>query len=170
MRILTIGLIVFAGWAFLSTYIYVCNIKGLCSEPQTTILAELNLDNAISSEPITSEKATIPTDLVIYFAFDKCDFIPGEKANEYFDVSNAYLNSNLKAMISITGHTDWVGTKEYNQALGLRRAQTMYRYFVRKGIPENRISIESRGEEEPDADNKSEEGRAKNRRSVVTIK
>ncbi len=170
MRILIIGLIVFAGWASLSTYIYVCKIKGLCFEQQTTLATEATPENTIFSEPLTSEKATIPKDLVTYFAFDKSDFIPGEKTNEYFEASNAYLNSNQQAMLNITGHTDWVGTKEYNQALGLRRAQTMHRYFVSKGIPPSRISIESKGEEEPVADNKSDEGQAKNRRSVVTIK
>jgi len=170
MRILIIGFIVFAGWAFLSTYIYVCKIKGLCVETQTTLVAEATPENAIFSEPLASEKATIPKDLVIYFAFDKSDFTPGEMANEYFDASNAYLNSNQQAMLNITGHTDWVGTKEYNQALGLRRAKTMHRYFVSKGVPASRISIESKGEEEPVADNKSDQGRAKNRRSVITIK
>lgn len=182
MRILIIGFIVFAGWAIFSTYIYVCKIKGLCSEPQTTIVEAVNQNNALSSEPIETdkteeepekkevEKAKIPQDLVIYFAFDKSDFISGAKASEYFDASNAYLNSNKQARLNITGHTDAVGTKEYNQALGLRRAQTMQRYFVSKGISASRISIESKGEGEPAADNKSDEGRAKNRRSVVTIK
>jgi outer membrane protein OmpA-like peptidoglycan-associated protein len=192
MRILIIGFMVFLGWTFLSTYIYVCKIRGLCAEPQTELMTEANPNNLMPVEPLASEvitnpteanpdrikpieqlaseEVTIPTDLVVHFAFDKSDFISGAKASEYFDASNAYLKSNKQAMLSITGHTDAIGTAAYNQALGLRRAQTMQRYFVSKGISASRISIESKGEKEPVADNNSDEGRAKNRRSVVTIK
>lgn len=170
MRILIIGLIVFIGWATMSTYIYVCKIKGLCSESQTTQVTEANPNGLIPIEPLATKEITFPQDLVIYFAFDKSDFISGAKASEYYNASNVYLNNNQEATLSITGHTDAVGTIEYNQALGLRRAQTMHRYFVSKGISASRISIDSKGEKEPVADNNSEEGRAKNRRSVVTIK
>ncbi|MFO8021690.1 MAG: OmpA family protein [Perlabentimonas sp.] len=170
MRILIIGFIVFAGWAYLSTYIYVCKIKELCSEPQTTLVAEAKSEKTATQEPLASEKVTVPKDLVILFAFDKSDFISGTMASEYFSASNAYLNSNQQAKLSIIGHADAIGTIEYNQALGLRRAQTMHRYFVSKGISAGRISIESKGEKEPVADNNSDEGRAKNRRAVVTIK
>lgn len=170
MRILLIGLIVFGGWAALSTHIYVCKIKGLCSELQTTQVAEANTDSTISSKPIATAKATIPEDLVIYFAFDQSDFISGIEASKYFNESNAYLNSNQQVVLSITGHTDAIGTIEYNQALGLRRAQTMQKYFESMGTPASRIRIESKGEKEPAADNSTDQGRAKNRRSVVTIK
>jgi outer membrane protein OmpA-like peptidoglycan-associated protein len=170
MRILIIGFIVFAGWTVLSTFIYVCKIKGLCAQPQTTIIEVDILNEALTSEPKVEAKAKIPKDLVIYFAFDKSDFISGAEASKYFDESNAYILQNTQAKFNITGHTDAVGTAEYNQALGLRRAQTMQKYFESKGMPASSIKIESKGEKEPTADNSSDEGRAKNRRTVVTIK
>lgn len=170
MKILTVGFIAFASWSVFSTYIYVCKIKGLCLRTETTFVEVVKPDSSISDNNVVAEQVTIPKDLVIYFAFDRSDFKSDSEAVEYFNLSNAYLNNNKKAMVGITGHTDAVGTNKYNQALGLRRAQTIQRYLVTKGISENRISITSEGEENPVANNNSDEGSAKNRRSVVTIK
>jgi outer membrane protein OmpA-like peptidoglycan-associated protein len=169
MRILIMGFIVFMGWSALSTYIYVCKIKGLCAQPQTTLVDVINNNNTLINEPKVEEETIIPMDLVIYFAFDKSDFISDTEAGEYFDKSNAYLLQNDLAKLNITGHADAVGTIEYNHALGLRRAQTTQKYFERLGIPANRIKIESKGEEEPVDDNSTVSGRANNRRTVVTI-
>ncbi|PKP37660.1 MAG: hypothetical protein CVT98_05825 [Bacteroidetes bacterium HGW-Bacteroidetes-15] len=174
MRILLIGFIVFVGWTALSTYIYVCKIKGLCAQPQTTIVEVVNQNDAIISEPKTEEKAEekaeMPKDLVIYFAFDKSDFISSTGANAYFSKSNDYIKQNAQVNLNITGYADELGTVEYNYALGLRRAQSMQVYFESKGIPSNRIEIESKGEKEPADDNSTAAGRANNRRTVVTIK
>lgn len=170
MRILIIGFIVFVSWSALSTYLYVCKIKKLCDQPQTAFVEEVNQNKIPASEPKEEEKAVIPKDLVIYFAFDKSDFISGAEANIYFNKANAYILHNTQAKLNITGHTDAIGSLEYNHALGLRRAQSMQKYIESKGIPKSRIKIESKGEKEPVADNRSDEGRANNRRTVVTIK
>lgn len=174
MRILIIGFIVFVGWSALSTYIYVCKIKGLCVQPQTELVEAVGQDEALATEPKVEEKAeakaTIPKDLVIYFAFDKSDFVSSTEANVYFNESKVYLNQNLQAELTITGHADAVGTDAYNKALGLRRAQSMQKYFESKGLPKRRINVVSKGEKDPAADNATVEGRAKNRRTVVTIK
>jgi OOP family OmpA-OmpF porin len=108
--------------------------------------------------------------MITYFAFDKSDFISNTETDKYFDESNAYLDQNSKAMLSITGYTDAIGTEIYNQALGYRRAQSMQHYFERKGILSNKIIIESRGEKDPADDNNTSAGRANNRRTVITIK
>ncbi|MFO8022056.1 MAG: OmpA family protein [Perlabentimonas sp.] len=169
MKILITGLIVLASWSALSTYIYVCKIKGLCSQPQTA-LVEAEKQNDTQEKTKVEEKTTIPRDLVINFAFDKSDFVSGVEASEYFERSNAYFSRNSQAMLRITGHTDAVGTIEYNQALGFRRAQAMQKYFGMKGIPEEKMSIGSKGENQPVDNNNTIEGRANNRRTVVTIK
>lgn len=170
MRILITGFIVFAGWTVLSTYIYVCKIKGLCAQPQTTIVEAVNQYEALTSEPKVEVKVTIPKDLVVYFAFDKSDFISSAEASAYFNKSNDYMLQNAQANLNITGHTDAIGTVEYNQALGFRRAQSLQIYFESKGVAANRIKLESRGEKEPIDDNNTASGRANNRRTVVTIK
>ncbi len=158
------------GWSVLSTYIYVCKIKGLCIQQQTTLVEAAKPNGNLITESKVEEKTTIPKDLVIYFAFDKSDFIPGEEARVYFDKSNAYILKYAQTKVSITGHTDAVGTIEYNQALGIRRAKALQMYFENMGMPASRIEIGSKGKEELVADNSSDQGRAKNRRTVVTIK
>lgn len=170
MRILIMGIIVFMGWSVLSTYIYVCKIKMLCPQEQTTLVKAVNPKNTLATESKVEEIITIPKDLVVYFAFDKSDFMPDEEARVYFDKSNAYIQQYDQAKVSITGHTDAVGTIEYNHALGIRRAQTMQRYLESLGMPASKIKVESKGEKTPVANNSSDEGRAKNRRTVVTIK
>jgi outer membrane protein OmpA-like peptidoglycan-associated protein len=173
MKILIIGFLVLSGWAALSTHIYVCKIKGLCNEPETIETGAVNPPDVIAGDtlPKTSvrEQAVIPGNLIIYFAFDKSEFNPDAKTEKYFDESNAYLNQNSQARLSITGHTDAIGSDEYNQALGYRRAQSMQHYFKSKGIPANKIITESRGEKEPAEGNNTTTGRANNRRTAITI-
>ncbi len=66
--------------------------------------------------------------------------------------------------VSITGHTDSRGSNEYNQRLSETRANVVSRYLQSKGVAFNRITVHGMGEEQPIADNQTEEGRAKNRR------
>ena len=121
-------------------------------------------------EPTSVEVvAVIPEDLVIHFAFDRSDFKPDSQTENYIQDSKAYLDQNLQAGLSMTGHTDAIGTDAYNQALGTRRAQSVQQYFESKGMPADNIIIESRGEQEPVDDNNTSAGRANNRRTEVTI-
>jgi OOP family OmpA-OmpF porin len=94
-------------------------------------------------------QVVVPENLIVHFAFDKSEFSPDPQTVRYFDESNTYLNQNSQAKLSITGHTDAIGSDEYNQALGYRRAQSTQHYFESKGIPANKIIMESKGEKEP---------------------
>ncbi len=174
MRTLVIGFLVFSAWAVFSTYFYVCRIKGLCDEPYTLNMSESNTKDAkvasIIQKPVIQEQIAFDKILTIYFEFDKCDFNGSVEANKYYDESNAYLIQNNHSGIIISGYTDSIGTKKYNQALGFRRAQRMKQYFESKGIQANEILIESKGENDPVDDNGTAKGRANNRRAVITIK
>jgi len=174
MKILIIGFFLFFSWSALSTYIYVCKIKGLCVEPVTVQISEVNHNNVIAGDtldkPYVQEQAVVPKDLTIHFAFDKSDFSANAVTDKYYDESNAYLDQYLDARLNITGHTDAIGSDEYNKALGYRRAQEMQHYFESKGMPANKIIIESKGEKEPADDNNTTAGRANNRRAIITIK
>jgi len=174
MKILIIGFLAFSSWAALSTYIYVCKIKGLCGEPVTIQMNAIKQQDAISMDslthPLVQEQAVIPENLIIYFAFDKYEFNPDAETDKYFNEANAYLNQNTQTRLSITGHTDGIGSNEYNQTLGYRRAQSIQHYFESKGMPANKIITESKGEKEPADNNNTTTGRAKNRRTVITIK
>ena len=173
MKILIIGFLAFLSWSAFSTYIYVCKIEGLCNKPETVQIESANTTDVIAGDtldkPLVREQVMIPENMVIYFAFDKSDFSANAVTDKYYDESYAYLDQNLKARLSITGHTDAIGTDEYNQALGYRRAQSMQYYFEGKGLPANKIIIESRGEKEPSDDNNTSSGRANNRRAIITI-
>jgi OOP family OmpA-OmpF porin len=67
------------------------------------------------------------------------------------------------------GHTDSIGSNAYNQKLSLRRASAVKAYLVSKGIEANRIYTEGKGETQPVADNRTKEGRAKNRRVEIEV-
>jgi OOP family OmpA-OmpF porin len=74
----------------------------------------------------------------------------------------------------IVGHTDSIGSDEYNQRLSERRAQAVKQYLVSKGIAASRLSTEGQGEREPIAPNTEDgkdnpEGRAMNRRAELKV-
>jgi outer membrane protein OmpA-like peptidoglycan-associated protein len=174
MKILIIGFFAFFIWSALSTHIYVCKVKGLCNDQiamQNNAVSQKDIIAADSvSKLLAPEQAVIPKDLMIHFAFDKSEFNSDAETDKYFVESNAYLDKNAQVKLSITGHTDAIGSDEYNQALGYRRAQSVQHYFESKGMPANKIVIESRGEKEPTDDNNTTSGRANNRRTAITIK
>jgi outer membrane protein OmpA-like peptidoglycan-associated protein len=174
MKILIFGFLAFFGWSALSSHLYVCKIKGLCNEQVTMQTEVTNNKDTITGnalvKPYAPEPAASPGTLSVYFAFDKSGFSSDEMIEKYFEKSNTYLAQNSQARISITGYTDAIGSGEYNQALGYRRAQSMQNYFEGKGMPASKIIIESKGEKEPAENNNTSAGRANNRRTVITIK
>ena len=173
MKILLIGLLSFLGWTALSGYVYVCKIKGFCNESANIQMIDKNPEGLASPDTlnITSamEIAVKPEKLVLYFDFDKSEINSFTEANNYLKYSEEYLNQNSNAKLSITGHTDEVGTIGYNQLLGNRRALSVQKYFEGKGIESGRFILQSRGEEEPAESNSTIKGRAKNRRTEITI-
>jgi outer membrane protein OmpA-like peptidoglycan-associated protein len=80
------------------------------------------------------------------------------------------LKDNPSFKVQIDGHTDYVGTDEYNQTLSDHRAAAVKAFFVSKGIAENRLSSAGYGESRPVADNKTSAGRSKNRRVEMTLR
>ena len=174
MKILLIGFLAFFGWSALSTYLYVCKIKELCYEPGSVQIDAVSQKDVIIGDtmhkPVMLEQSVIPKDLIIYFAFDKSEFNADTATDKYVDESNAYLDQNSQARLKITGHADAIGSDEYNQALGYRRAHSIRHYFESKGMPAGKIILESRGEKEPSDDNNTTAGRANNRRTTITIK
>ena len=174
MKILIIGFFALLGWSALSTHIYVCNIMGLCADPLTMQISPVSQKDIITADTskkiMVPEKLSIPESLVIHFAFDKSEFHSDALTDKYFDLSSAYLNQNSLSRLTITGFTDAIGTDEYNQALGYRRAQSMQSYFESKGMGANKISIESKGEKDPVDVNNTIAGRANNRRAQINIK
>lgn len=76
----------------------------------------------------------------------------------------AQLTQHPAVHVRVEGHTDSIGSPEYNQALSVRRAEAVYRYLVNLGVDPERLVVEGFGETRPIADNDTEAGRAQNRR------
>ncbi|MBK8673972.1 MAG: OmpA family protein [Bacteroidetes bacterium] len=79
------------------------------------------------------------------------------------------MKKNPTYKVSIIGHTDNIGNEDFNVKLSLLRAKVVLDYLVLNKIDAKRISIEGNGSKQPIADNNTEEGRAKNRRSEIRI-
>jgi OOP family OmpA-OmpF porin len=69
----------------------------------------------------------------------------------------------------VIGHTDSVGSDEYNQELSQKRASSVAEYLLSQGVTPSKVTSEGKGESEPVADNETEEGRAQNRRVELHI-
>jgi OOP family OmpA-OmpF porin len=113
----------------------------------------------------TSEKVSYSADA--FFDFDKAVLKPAGKAS-LDDLTSKLKDINLEVIIAV-GHTDSIGTDAYNQKLSVRRAEAVKAYLQSKGVEANRIYTEGKGEKQPVADNKTAEGRAKNRRVEIEV-
>jgi outer membrane protein OmpA-like peptidoglycan-associated protein len=80
-----------------------------------------------------------------------------------------FLNENADRKVEIEGHTDNVGSDDYNQSLSQRRADSVKSFLMQQGIGSDRIVASGKGEQRPVADNESEGGRQQNRRVEVII-
>ena len=149
------------------------NSTGLCWRDAnwTPATAAPGCDGAVAAAPkaaapvAAASKVTYAADA--FFDFDKSVVKPAGKA-KLDDLVSKVKGINLEVIIAV-GHTDSIGTDAYNQKLSVRRAEAVKAYLVSKGIEKNRIYTEGKGEKQPVADNKTKEGRAKNRRVEIEV-
>jgi len=120
---------------------------------------------APAPQPPAATKVTYAADT--FFDFDKSVLKPEGKA-KLDDLIGKVKGINLEVIIAV-GHTDSIGTDAYNQKLSVRRAEAVKAYLVSKGIEKNRVYTEGKGEKQPVADNRTAEGRAKNRRVEIEV-
>lgn len=120
---------------------------------------------AAPAAPPAATKVTYAADA--FFDFNKSVIKPEGKA-KLDDLVGKIKDINLEVIIAV-GHTDSVGSDAYNQKLSVRRSEAVKAYLVSKGIEKNRVYTEGKGEKQPVADNKTAEGRAKNRRVEIEV-
>ena len=114
---------------------------------------------------VAAQKVTYAADA--FFDFDK-SVLKAEGKAKLDDLVSKVKGINLEVIIAV-GHTDSVGSDAYNQKLSVRRSEAVKAYLVSKGIEKNRVYTEGKGEKQPVADNKTAEGRAKNRRVEIEV-
>jgi len=103
----------------------------------------------------------------VFFAFDRFDVEPDQKKT--LDRQAAWLKKYSSVTVTIEGHADERGTREYNLALGERRANAVKEYLIYLGIDAKRIKTVSYGEERPVALGSDEAAWAQNRRGVTVV-
>ena len=117
--------------------------------------------------PAPKVERTIILDHVL-FDFDKTAIKPD--GAKILDRLVAFLKENPSKKVELEGHTDSVGTDKYNQGLSERRAASVRTYLVKQGVATGRIAARGFGEAKPITDNKTRDGRAKNRRVEVKVR
>jgi len=121
----------------------------------------------VLEQPAVTETPAVP-EVVVHFAFARSDL--SDEAKATLATAAGALQAGSGILITVEGHTDWVGAEAFNERLGLARADAAKRYLVEEHhIPADTITVVSFGERQPAASNDTREGRAENRRAVVRV-
>jgi len=110
-------------------------------------------------------KVTVKNDVLFDFNSAGLRSASRTSLRDMADVFQKYPDTTIR----VEGFTDSVGSDSYNQRLSIRRSEAVKSYLVSKGVEKNRVYTEGKGEKQPVADNKTAEGRAKNRRVEIEV-
>src|SRR5512139_4351586 len=115
-----------------------------------------------AAAPTPAPAAPAPVMAGVNFDFDQAVIRPDDFSNLDQDVSTLKQWGDVK--VEVAGHTDSVGSEEYNMGLSERRADAVRMYLIDKGVAADRLTVKGFGESQPIADNGTEAGRFMNRR------
>jgi len=134
-----------------------------CSSLQVTeeSVANQSVAGVSISSKSTATQAVL-ANAVVYFEYDKFN-LTAKSIQALKGVSDLMLR-NSKITLSIEGHADERGTREYNLALGQRRAESVADYLISNGVKRNKLNVKSYGEERPLALGSNDSAWSKNRR------
>jgi peptidoglycan-associated lipoprotein len=120
----------------------------------------------MEESPVVKEAPTpgLTAERKIYFDFDKSEIKPEFKAT--IEAHAKYLTANPNIVVTIEGHCDERGTREYNMALGNRRGFSVAQTLMLMGVPKNQVKVVSYGEERGDVEGHDESAWKWNRRAV----
>ena len=168
MKILITGFAVFVIWCFVSAWIYNDKLLPMMKKQVPVQATPENQTNEADS--LMKLKALMPANLQIYFEFNETKFKPDPQKDAGITEFKNWLDKYPASILSVTGYTDFIGTNDYNMALGLKRAETVRKYLEGKGIPPTRMMADSKGKDQPLGNYITEEGRAQLRRVEISIK
>ncbi len=134
-----------------------------CSSLQVTeeSVANQNVAGVSISSKSTATQAVLAS-AVVYFEYDKFNLTA--KSIQALKGVRDLMQRNSKITLSIEGHADERGTREYNLALGQRRAESGANYLIANGVKKDRLNVKSYGEERPLALGSNDSAWSKNRR------
>ena len=142
--------------------------SGQAAAPTTQSTAPAVQSTAIQGPtPGTQEHLTVNVGDRVFFDTDKSDL--SADSREVLEKVAVWLNSYPVATLLVEGHADERGTREYNLALGERRANAVSDYLIALGVNANRLQTVSFGKEQPAVLGSTEEAWAQNRRGVFKI-
>lgn len=126
--------------------------------------ASISHKNIVLKESFVGDRAILKN---VNFDFDSYNL----KANSFsqLDILVSYLEINSEFFVEIGGHTDSVGSKEYNYNLSLRRAKVIFDYLISKGIPKSRLIYKGYGDTVPVSRNVINDAGESNRRTEIKI-
>jgi type IX secretion system PorP/SprF family membrane protein len=153
-------------------------------EPYSTDIEEKNSPNKQTAKMEEQESDTIKVktsagiityrpheleDLSYNFHFNFDDINLSKEDEEYIRDMTLILNQNDRVKVKLTGHTDNIGTEEYNLKLSYKRAKRIGIILYKNGVPKSKIRLIAKGESDPIYPNKTKEGQAKNRRVQMQL-
>jgi OOP family OmpA-OmpF porin len=156
---------------------YIRDSSGNCVRTSQWKVEEMTID--CGAEPPVAASVPVPPPAPVYekktlsaealFDHDKSTLKPAGKAALH-ELDEDIKSKGARVVdIDIIGHTDSDGTEEYNQALSVRRAQSVKDYMVSEGVDGSIIDVSGQGESNPIASNATREGRAENRRVDIHV-
>ena len=127
-------------------------------------------DSSVGTTPLPGSRAdfvqNVRSDRIL---FDTDSYAIDDDDRSVLDSQVGWLQSNRNVRVTIEGHADERGTREYNLALGDRRANAAKNYLAARGIDSTRMSVISYGKERPEALGSDETAWAQNRRAVTVV-
>lgn len=168
MKIIGLGVLAFVIWSVFSSWVF--NDKLLPVFRKKTAVVTVPDNETRVADSLAQLKASMPKDILIYFDFGKSKLKADPQLSGSIAPFRSWLEKYPGSKLLVTGHTDLIGTPEYNMQLGMERAMVVADHIKTLGINGNRILMESEGEKRPIAGYITEENRAKNRRTEITIK
>ena len=120
----------------------------------------------LTQEQIRAQNALRQT--VFYFDFDVAEFQPADRETLTYHARDLAANPNKR--LRLEGHADERGTREYNLALGERRANGILNYFIVNGAARSQIEVVSYGEERPEQSGQTENAYSRNRRVEIVAR
>ena len=152
---------------FLIAIIFLSSCSSMNVTEENVYSGDVKTVEVFSSEAknISFDSVAVFANATVYFEFDKSK-LTSKSIQTLKSAVNA-LNENMSIKVTLSRHADERGTREYNLALGQRRAEAVSDYLILNGIDKNRISVKSFGEEKPAVLGQNEISYAKNRRVEI---